>query len=149
VRLMKKSPVRTGATPKPGFAPDQYDRSQYRPAIIPHRGDIGVAYPSKHASAFKSTKPGVGVGSTVTTDRKWDEIDRSPIRTWASARSDNYTGRGASEASAGPLRPRQAVTPPRYGDGLKPEKPGREPDQLKGAVRPSNPMWRMFHARKD
>jgi hypothetical protein len=109
---------------------------QYKPGIEPHNGEIGYAYPSKHASAFKSTKPGVGVGSTVTKDRKFDEIDRTPIRTWASARSDNYTGHAASEASVGPLRARQPVTPPRYGDGLKPEKEGRQPDVLKGTVRP-------------
>jgi hypothetical protein len=109
---------------------------QYKPGIEPHNGEIGYAYPSKHASAVKSTKPGMGAGSTITVDRKYDEIDRTPIRTWASARSDNYTGHAASEASVGPLRPRQAVTPPRYGDGLKPEKEGREPDKLRGRVTP-------------
>jgi hypothetical protein len=143
---MKKSPVRTGEVPKRGLAPDQYDRAQYRPKIIPHRGDIGVAYPSKHATAFKNVRPGIGGGATVTKDRKFDEIDRTPIRTWASARSDEYTGRGASEATVGPPRPRKALTPPRYGDELRPQKEGHRPDALRGTVRP---MVGRVYMRKD
>jgi hypothetical protein len=121
---------------------------QYRPGIEPHNGPVGYAYPSKHASAFKSTKPGVGVGSTITKDRKFDEIDRTPIRTWASARSDNYSGHAATEATVGAVQPQaRRAAPPRYGDVLKPEKEGREPDQLKGTVRPM--VGRVFVRRDE
>lgn len=135
--MKKPSPVRTGAAPKKGPAESQYDLMQYKAGIEPHNGPIGYAYPSKHATAYKRTRRGVGQGATVTTDRKYDEIDRTPIRTWASARTDEYTGRGASEATVGPLQPQaRREGPVRYGSVLKAEKPGREPDQLRGKVVP-------------
>jgi hypothetical protein len=117
------------------LAPDQYDRMQNAPKITPHRGDIGYAHPRADATAFKNVKPGVGVGSTITKDRKFDEIDRTPIRTWASARADEYTGpgrtKGAANVSVYSERP-NLVDPTGNRRG------GRGPDQLRGRVMPSS-----------
>jgi hypothetical protein len=131
---MKRSPIRTGEVPKKGLAPDAYDRMQYKPKIVPHRGNIGYAHPRMDAVAFKTRKPGVGAGSTVTKDRKFDEIDRTPIRTWASARSDEYTGRpGPSGSPNVPFHGER----PNLVDPTGNRRGGRSPDQLKGRVMPS------------
>jgi len=138
--MKKRSPVRYGDTPRRGPAESAYDRMQYRPKIEPHNGPVGWAFPSKHASAFKSTKPGRGAGATVTVDRKYDEIDRTPIRTWASARTDNYTGPGRTAGR------------PSVGGGLdyiKPQKEGREPDALKGRVMPTTGPIRKAYDEKE
>jgi hypothetical protein len=131
---MKRSPVRTGALPPKGPAKSQYDLMQHRPKIVPHNGPIGYAHPRVDATAFKHVKPGVGAGSTITKDRKFDEIDRTPIRTWASARADEYTGpgrtKGAPNVSLHAERP--GLTDPTAG-----RRGGRGPDQLKGRVMPT------------
>jgi hypothetical protein len=138
--MKKRSPVKYGDLPRRGPAESQYERMQYTPKIVPHRGDVGYAYPSKHASAYKSTKPGRGAGATRTVDRKFDEIDRTPIRTWASARTDNYSGPGRTAGR------------PSVGGGLdyiKPQKEGREPDKLRGRVMPQTGPIRKAYPEKE
>src|SRR5262249_48164565 len=92
--MKHKSPISPGAPKvKPwGLKDTEYERG--RPGLWksdkPLPGNLNVGYPTKFASVGgKTTKPGAGVGSTVTmSSRRADEIDRSSIKTPASWRSD-------------------------------------------------------------
>src|SRR5262249_10830546 len=135
--MKKKSPIAAkGGEPAPKRGPVEsvYDLMQYKAGIVPHNGPLNYGNPRLYSTAYKTTRKGRGEGAVVTNSRAWDEIDRTPLplKTRASARTDVYSGRGASEATVGPLQPQaRHEAPVRYGSVLRAEKPGREPDQLR------------------
>jgi hypothetical protein len=145
--MKQKSPIRTGATPPIGKAPTPYDlmRPSQRPKNLPLHGPLEVKYPSRFSSpGGKSTKPGPGMGSTITgSSRRPDEMDRSsmPNNGW---RSDNYT-------SPAHLKGRPNVTPhasrENLVDPMGNRRGGRGPDQLKGRLAPS--VGRISTKRED
>jgi hypothetical protein len=132
--MKQKSPIAPGAAPvKPwGLREDQYDRMA--PGLMksetPLRGNLNVGYQSRFSSpGGKSTKPGPGMGSTVTgSSRRPDEMDRSSMPN---------AGRRSDVVRDDPDRLRRA-TVDRYADRKNLPDPmggvrgGKSTEQLKG-----------------
>jgi hypothetical protein len=135
--MKQKSPVRTGATPPIGKAVTPYDLMQpsQRPKHLPLHGDLNVKYPPRNSSpGGKSTKPGPGMGSTITgSSRRPDEMDRSsmPNNGW---RSDVIRDNPDKLRSA---RVDLYSEKPNLTDPVGNRRAGRAPDQLKGRLAPS------------
>jgi hypothetical protein len=83
-------------------------RGRPNPVRVDDYGRSGSpSYPAKFQMLGGYTKPGVGAGAVRKYGRPLDEIDRSSVKTSASARTDNYTGPGSvTQGPKGPRSPR-------------------------------------------
>jgi hypothetical protein len=87
--------------------PDQYDRmGDQRTSPAPARNGSPSAPDKMGYVGGVKTTPGSGEGATRSVGRHPDEVDRSGVKTWASNRTDHFTGPGPSGASGGPRAPR-------------------------------------------